>query len=583
MQSPFFRILLFFLVLAYSNSSSAQFQKVEGSKIVDAQGKEVIWRGIGLGGWMLQEGYMLRTSGPQYKIEARITELIGKEKKEAFYNAWYANHMRKIDVDSMAAWGYNVIRLPMHYKLFTPPIEEEPVKGEITWRKKGFAMIDELIEWCRANDIYLILDLHAAPGGQGENADINDYNPAKPSLWESEANQKKTIELWRKLAERYKDEPVIAAYDMINEPNWGFEDHENDLNGCNETQNAILWDLQKRITSAIRSVDPNHIIVIEGNCWGNNYRNLPELWDDNLVVSFHKYWNGNEVANIQHILDMREERQVPVWLGESGENSNTWFTDCIALLEEHDIGWTWWPFKKLRLNNPLQIKMAPGYQTVIDYWAGKGPRPRPEEAYSGLMQYAENLKLENNIQHPDVVDAMIRQPFTDETIPFKSHIIQTNQTNVIQATDFDLGKNGFAYYDTYATNTSGKPGGARWNLGMVYRNDGVDIRESEEADPASNGYQVSWTEAGEWMQYTFEVKSTGKYDLQLRYASENASAIRIEIDGKKLKKQNQLSASGGAQQWKTTKLGKVKLTEGTHQMKVYILQGGLNLTYFEVK
>jgi hypothetical protein len=178
---------------------------------------------------------------------------------------------------------------------------------------------------------------------------------------------------------------------------------------------------------------------------------------------------------------------------------------------------------------------------------------------------------------------MIRQPFTDETIPFKSHIIQTNQTNVIQATDFDLGKNGFAYYDTYATNTSGKPGGARWNLGMVYRNDGVDIRESEEADPASNGYQVSWTEAGEWMQYTFEVKSTGKYDLQLRYASENASAIRIEIDGKELKKQNQLSASGGAQQWKTTKLGKVKLTEGTHQMKVYILQGGLNLTYFEVK
>src|SRR5690606_22200538 len=100
------------------------------------------------------------------QIEAKFEELLGEEKKEEFYEAWLANHVRKIDIDSMASWGYNSVRLPMHYKLFTPPVEEEPVPGKITWIEKGFEMTDKLLEWVKANNMYLILDLHAAPGGQ---------------------------------------------------------------------------------------------------------------------------------------------------------------------------------------------------------------------------------------------------------------------------------------------------------------------------------------------------------------------------------------------------------------------------------
>src|SRR5690606_3484016 len=251
------------MLLPFAGSSQG-FLKTDGTNIVNEDGEVVIWRGVGLGGWMLQEGYMLKTAGPQYKIEERIEALIGAEKKQEFYDAWLENHMQKIDVDSMAAWGFNSIRLPMHYKLFTPPIEEEPVAGQITWREKGFQMVDSLLKWVKANNMYLILDLHAAPGGQGENADINDYDRSKPSLWESEANKAKTVALWRKLAERYADEPNIGAYDIINEPNWGFENHAADPNGCAEKGNAPLWDLLKDITAAIREVDKKHIIVIEG-------------------------------------------------------------------------------------------------------------------------------------------------------------------------------------------------------------------------------------------------------------------------------------------------------------------------------
>ena len=560
----------------------AQYLKTEGTKIVNSDGEEIILRGVGLGGWMLQEGYMLRTSGPQHEIEEKIKDLVGEQKMETFYEAWLSNHFTKADVDSMAAWGYNSIRLPMHYKLFTPPIEEEPVSGQITWRSKGFEMVDDLLSWVKANDMYLILDMHAAPGGQGENADISDYDPSKPSLWESKANRDKLVALWRRLADRYKDEPNIGAYDLINEPNWGFENHEADPNGCAESKNTLLWSLQKEITNAIREVDNNHMIVIEGNCWGNNYNGLPSLWDDNIVISYHKYWNSNDQGSIQGMINMRNQRNVPIWLGESGENSNTWFTDAINLLEQNKIGWAWWPWKKLGLNNPLEIKVNSGYQEILDYWNGNAEKPTADQAFDALMQLAEDLKIENNIHHPDVVDAMIRQPHTVETIPFQSHRIKADTDNIIFFVNYDLGRNQFAYYDTDATNETGKAGGLTWNKGYQYRNDGVDIENCE--DDTTNGYNVCWTEDEEWMLYTVVVDSTGGYDLTIRYASLNRDgAISILVDNKEQVNRFVLPATGGYAGWQSLTIPDIILSSGQQEIKVLIDRGGVNLNYMKLE
>jgi aryl-phospho-beta-D-glucosidase BglC (GH1 family) len=106
------------------------------------------------------------------------------------------------------------------------------------------------------------------------------------SLWESEENQKKTIALWKKLAERYKDSPWIGGYDLINEP---ISISGKNINGTDEMSNAPL-EASERNHEAIRTVDKKHIII-EGNGWGNNYNGLTPLWDNNMVFSFHKYWN----------------------------------------------------------------------------------------------------------------------------------------------------------------------------------------------------------------------------------------------------------------------------------------------------
>ncbi len=138
------------------------------------------------------------------------------------------------------------------------------------------------------------------------------------------------------------------------------------------------------ITKAIREVDTHHMIIIEGNGWGNNYHGILPTWDNNMVLSFHKYWNNNDEQSIQHILNFRDQYNVPVWLGETGENSNTWFTDAIRLLETHNIGWSWWPLKKLGNNNPLQIQSNARYDSLVSYWNGKTKQPPPLKTYTAV-------------------------------------------------------------------------------------------------------------------------------------------------------------------------------------------------------
>lgn len=569
-----FKIISLLAVVFLSLHSYGQgFLKAQGKFIVNEKGEKIILRGMGLGGWMLQEGYMFKLSniGQQYRIKAKIEEVVGKEKTKQFYEAWLANHTTKADIDAMAAWGFNSIRLPMHYNLYTLPVEAEKVPGQNTWLEKGFAMTDSLLQWCKANKIYLILDLHAALGGQGNDLPISDRDPAKPSLWESEANQQKTIALWRKLAERYANEPWIGGYDIINEPNWGFEDPK-DVRGTAENKNAPLRKLMMDITKVIREVDTKHIIIIEGNGFGNNYRGVLPVWDNNMVLSFHKYGNFNTTDAIRNFLNLRDQHNIPLWLGESGENSNTWFTEAISLVESHDIGWAWWQEKKMGLRNPLEIKIPQDYQQLLDYWAGKGPKPSEAEAWKTLQQLLENLKIKNNIPHPDVMDAMFRQVQTTATVPFKKHIITNNA--LIQAVDFDMGRQRYAYYDKDTASYQYMPGvNTRGNRGGAYRNDGVDIQ----AD--SNSAWIHYIEDGEWLQYTISIPKEGKYDISFNVSSTtDTGRIAVLIENATVTEEIPVPNTGGENNWQFTTPQNFYLNRGALPLRILAKEGGFNLS-----
>lgn len=570
--------VVLFGLLALSSLSQVKaqgFLRAEGKKIVNEKGENVLLRGMGLGGWMLQEGYMLKVNkeSQQHRIRERITDIIGQKRTAEFYDSWLANNTTKADIDSLKRWGFNSVRLPIHYDLYTLAADKEPVAGKNTWLEKGFEMTDKLLAWCKANNMYLILDLHAAPGGQGNDLNIADRDPSKPYLWNSEANQEKTIALWKKLAERYVNEPWIGAYDLLNEPNYGFENPEKDRNGLQEKTNAPLKKLLVDITAAIRSADKKHLIIIEGNGWGNNYNGIMPPWDNNMALSFHKYWNYNDQASVEHIIKMRDQYNIPAWLGETGENSNVWFTDAIRLLEKNNIGWSWWPLKKIGSNNPSEIKSNPGYDKVVSYLNGNGIKPDPEVAYKGLMELANDAKIGNTIIHRDVIDAMIRQPFTNETIPFKNNTVK-NQT-VIYAVDYDLGISGVAYSDKDSADyhvSTGKstPG----NRGRTYRNDGVDISRNT-ANP--NAYYVSSFESGEWLQYTINIEKAGTYTLKLDFAADQSTGkVSVEVDGKAVAKELTVPATGGLTNFRQTAIKNIKLGKGKQVLRVFADNGGFN-------
>ncbi|MEJ2816778.1 cellulase family glycosylhydrolase [Caulobacter sp. CCG-8] len=537
------------------------YLRAKDKRIVDETGRPVILRGMGLGGWMLQEGYMLRLGdlgrGQEHVIRAETAKLVGPQREAAIHQAWLDNHTTKADIDAMAAMGFNSVRLPMHYGLLTLAADQEPVPGQDTWKEDGFKRIDDLLAWTKANGMYLILDLHAAPGGQGNDLPIADRDPAKPSLWQSPENRRKVVALWRKLAARYKDEPAIGAYDLLNEPNWDFDgqygpggggDH-----GCKDEKQTALWDYYKELTAAVREIDKRHMIILEGNCWGNNYKGLPAVWDDNMALSFHKYWNVNDEASIATVLKLREDTGLPLWLGESGENSNAWFRDAIALVEKHEIGWAFWPLKKIGFNQPLEVTPNPGYAKLVDYWTKKGPQPTADEAYAALMTLAsKDVRFENNIRHDDVVDAMIRQPHDETTRPFKDHRIGA-KGGTFAAVDYDLGALGQAYSDRDTANYHVSTGGQRtsWNNGRTYRNDGVDI-----AREADGGAYVEDFVDGEWLKYTVVVDKAGTYDL----------AVSARGEGGKLSAAVNGEAAGATvttpAAWTTVRLLKVNLLAG---------------------
>ncbi|ASW09303.1 glycoside hydrolase family 5 protein [Rhizobium sp. 11515TR] len=380
------------------------FVRADHRQIVDGKGNPLILRGLGLGGWMVQEGYMMGLANlkAQHIIRRRISEVIGEKRTEQFYRSWRENAVTKADIDAMAKWGFNSVRLPMHWNLF---IKDRHGKN-IVWNEEGFRRIDLLIRWLKAHDMYLILDLHAAPGGQGHDIAISDRNPNKPSLWHSDENQAMMIALWSEIARRYKDEPTIAGYDLLNEPNWGFQD-KKDKGGCRETENRPLRDIYQRTIRAIRAIDTHHMLIIEGNCWGNNYAGVLPIDDRNTALSFHKYWTPTTQESIEPFLKLREQYDMPLWNGESGENNNDWYAHAVALQEKNGIGWSWWPLKKMGAGNPLEIKTNANYRRLIAYLRGEGKKPSAKSAFAGLMQLATDSRYDGNIHHQAVVDALM--------------------------------------------------------------------------------------------------------------------------------------------------------------------------------
>jgi hypothetical protein len=547
--------------VAGSRSTAQGYLHVSGKRIVDGAGNEVLLRGMGLGGWLVPEGYMLGTSSfadSPTGLRTVVTNLVGQANADEFFRLYRKYYVARADIDSLARWGFNSVRLPMHYDLLTPK------NSPGVYSEAGFALIDSLLSWCEVNRLYLILDLHCAPGGQNS-GNISDYIPGEPSLWESAEKRTRTVDLWKKIAERYADRTWIGGYDLLNETAW-------DLG----TGNVPLRTLLVQITTAIRSVDNNHVVFAEGNWYATDFSGLTPGWDANMVYSFHKYWNVNDAGAIAGYLNLRNTTNLPLWLGEAGENSNQWFCDCVALMEANGIGWSWWPHKKIEsVAGPLSAKRTPEFANLIRYWNGQIPAPTVPDAVAALNGQAANLSIEKCRYSPDVIDALMRQPSSSARLPYAANAIP----GTVHGVNYDIGRQGIAYRDADYQNTAGN-GGPAYNNGWLYRNDGVDIEAC--SDFLSNGYDVGWTSAGDFLTYTVRVNQPGSYNMQFRVAANQpGGSILLRWDQAVMMPVVNIPSTGGWQAWQSLNLGQVELTAGVHDLRLDVVTSGFNFNAFK--
>lgn len=551
---PARHILAICFFALFPGLTSGQLLQVDGTRIVNsANDQEVILNAVNFGNWMVMEGYMMNSvsqAPDQHTWKEKLTTLVGANSVKTFYDAWLTNHVTQDDINQIKAWGFNAVRLPLHYEYFVN-LETPDV-----WNEQGFDLLDNIIAWCTTAGIYVILDLHAAPGGQSDNSGISDYDSTKPSLWESAENRSKTVRLWGRLSERYKNEAWVAGYDLINEPNW------------NLPNGTLLRELYEELTRVIRANGDNHILFIEGNSYSNDYTGLTPAWDPQMVYVFHKYQSSADFASdLQWVLDLRAAENRPIWCGEHGENSNDNFTKMVELLRGQGIGMSWWPMKKFGSINCLaSATFPPGYQDLLDYLGGANPHLNPRTARNILAQLAESVRLANTQTRTEVLRAIFVQPGNRETAPFGP---VPTIPGTVYTSDYDQGMNGHAYADTGWENVLYTTGDyTAWNERWTYRNGGVDIESCP--DPQSNGYNVCFFKPTEWMKYTVDVASPGTYAIDLRVANGSGQTATLEIqsgDGTKTLAVASVP-TGGWSDWVTVSVSGGFPTAGTQSIRI---------------
>jgi len=582
----------FFATLGGSLPATAQAPRLsmlhaDGPKMRDASGKEVVLRGFNVGGWLLQESYILQTDtlNCQWRIKQGLLRTMPEAQMEDFYRQYRANFITKADIDFIAKQGFNCVRLPFHYDLFLTAAQRHArteamlspknvagyVQSLSNWYDQnqlftdksleGFRQIDNVLNWCAANNLYVILDLHAAPGGQGTDRNIND-NFLPLDLWKRHdakgrlIYQDITVRLWEKLAARYKADGRVAMYDLINEPH-GLT-VENGMSG----DNTELSALYSRLIEAVRAQNDPHLLLLEGNGYGNEYTNLtPDklaIRDKrNLAYNAHRYWcpntpettdaNPNQINLIKNLAAFRDRWQVPVWVGETGENSNEWFAAAVQGLNAQNIGWCHWNIK--RVNSPASLLQVKPYGNILT----------PE----GRAALLRNVQFANCTPNRGVA-AALTQP-SSFTAPFATLAIP----GTIQAADYDLGRAGVAYQDAFSAKVDYRDNTA-WNLGGAYRNDGVDIQVS--SDLPAGGFAVNNLAAGEWLNYTVNVAKAGTYSVQVRVQAATVPGrltlkLKDEVIGSAAV--NQLHNTAG---WQTLTLTTQPLPAGQHTLRLCIDQ-----------
>lgn len=514
----------------FSRDRVKGFLHTDGRRMVNGDGKTVVLRGWGMGNWMNPEGFMIggvplfvenadfndfalpRRFERGRTMETTVRELCGSKYARDYWIRWAKNYVTEEDIRLMAKMGYNSVRLPISSRLF---LAEEP---EILLVEEGFAILDQVLDWCEKYKIYAILDMHGAPGGQSALA-CDDGLDNRPHMFTEPESRERAILLWEEFARRYADRWIVGGYDLINEP----------LSGPDCAY--LIPELGKfydELIPRIRKYDKNHMLTLEGAVFSMDMDIFDHEYDPechNWCMHTHFYHFSPEVRDLYRFLDSSVRCNVPIWIGEGGSElvDNSIYYEIAATF---DIGYSIWTWKsaddpKGEGSGVVRYQLPKDWEPVRAYIRNGGPRPSYQESQKIMDEMLENIRMEHCSVWWEKNYYNLRQPGI--TLP---------------AVGFDEGSgkaNGWRF---------GNPFGYRTETGMkmvlkpgVKPPKHVVVPTREEIRPSNPLTDLCLElRAGERVAYTIrDVEKTCNVTAQLRSVDGQESRVKIictSLDGK---------------------------------------------------
>jgi hypothetical protein len=344
--------------------------KVSGDAIVNTAGERIVLKGTALGGYLNMENFITGYAGHEHEHRSQLAHVLGKKKADFFFDRFLHYFFTEADAEFFASLGMNCIRLPFNYRHF---IDDQSPSVNI----------------CAKYNLYVVLDLHAAPGGQNQDWH-SDSGITKALFWEFRVFQDQAIELWKAIAAHYKGNPVVCGYNLLNEP------------ADPEHTRLISW--YERAEKAIRAVDPDTMLFIDGNTYAMDFSRFDTVLP-NSVYAMHDYamlgfpipgqapYTGTDAQkaklsrSFERKVAFMREKKVPIWNGEFGpvyaddrkdasaaQTNDARFNmlkEQLNIYHKDRISWSIWLYKDIGYQGMVYLSPDTPYRKLIDPFVSK--------------------------------------------------------------------------------------------------------------------------------------------------------------------------------------------------------------------
>lgn len=384
-----------------NNDPTGKFVVTKERSLYQADGSEFNIKGVNLNHWLTPEAYCFNfTNISVTEVDKALRQIFGDEYMDGWWKRFLDSYISDEDFVYLNSVGANTVRMPLTYKLFNDSFylcDNNP--------DAGFEYIDYVVRMCREVGLYLILDMHVAPGGQSGSPNIDDSD-GYPHLFENQENMDEYCRIWKRIAGRYADEPIILGYELLNEP----------LDKKFSALYPLLEPTFKKAAAAIREVDKNHIIIIGGGNYYDDFSMLSDYaFDSKLMLTCHRYGS----TDVNKFAELSAQTNLPMFMGEFGHwNGGTDMTfQVVSNMKSKGIGYTYWPYKKMDdWESLLGFTVPEGWSSIADYV--KAPREtmvqiqialknvNVEKAKEAMETYLENCKFGNCFERSEVREGL---------------------------------------------------------------------------------------------------------------------------------------------------------------------------------